>query len=245
MIDYENASIEALTDGYSIDRDNTCTCLLCGKAFEQGEVFPFNDRFFDAAHAIKLHLDMEHPERFAEFINTEIRYLSLTDHQRQLLILFHEGLSDGEIAKRQSVSPSTIRHQRFVFREKAKEAKLYSAMWNMVEKNRKADLLPVHKGATMVDERYEISEEENKKIINDVFLSLDPLKLKVFSKKEKKKIVTLRKIAEKFNPGITYTEKEVNAILGAIYSDFATLRRYLIEYGFMERTKNCSAYWLK
>ena len=82
-------------------------------------------------------------------------------------------------------------------------------------------------------------------LFRSVFESLEPLKLKVFSSKEKKKIVILRKLAEQFQPGRKYTEKEVNEILGAVYDDYAMLRRYLIEYGYMERTKDCSSYWLK
>ena len=95
----------------------------------------------------------------------------------------------------------------------------------------------------MVDERYVITEEENQKILENVFYSLEPLKLKVFSKKEKKKIVILRQVAAQFESGRTYTEREVNAILKEIWDDFATMRRYLIEYGYLDRTTDGSSYW--
>jgi len=97
----------------------------------------------------------------------------------------------------------------------------------------------------MVDDRYSITKSEEEKILASVFESLQPLKLKVFSSKEKKKIVTLRKIASQFEQGRKYTEKEVNFTLITIYEDFATIRRYLVEYGFMERTNDCKEYWLK
>ena len=54
----------------------------------------------------------------------------------------------------------------------------------------------------------------------------------------------LGKIAEQFEHGRQYSEKEVNQILKPIFEDFATLRRYLIMYGFMERTRDGAAYWL-
>jgi len=95
----------------------------------------------------------------------------------------------------------------------------------------------------MVDERYEITEEESRKILENVFSSLEPLRLKVFSKKEKKKIVILRKVAEQFESGKQYSEPEVNAILKEIWEDFATMRRYLIEYGYLDRTKDGKTYW--
>jgi hypothetical protein len=95
----------------------------------------------------------------------------------------------------------------------------------------------------MVDQRYEITEAENQKILSHVFYSLEPLKLKVFSSKEKKKIVILRRIAEQFEKNKQYTEKEVNSILVDIFEDYCTIRRYLIEYGYMGRTKDGRAYW--
>ena len=95
----------------------------------------------------------------------------------------------------------------------------------------------------MPNERLNIPEEEYRKILGNVFESLDPLRLKVLSSKEKKKLAALQRIAEEFTPGRQYAEKEVNAILKAIYSDFATLRRDLIDYGYLCRTDNCSAYW--
>ena len=71
-----------------------------------------------------------------------------------------------------------------------------------------------------------------------------PLVLKTFSPKEKNKVVILTKIAEQFEKGKTYSEKEINQILKPTYEDHITLRRYLIMYGFMERAKDGSKYWL-
>ena len=68
--------------------------------------------------------------------------------------------------------------------------------------------------------------------------------MKSFSPKEKKKVVILTKIAEQFEKGKLYNEKEVNQILQPIFDDYMSLRRYLIMYGFMERTQDGSKYWL-
>ena len=95
----------------------------------------------------------------------------------------------------------------------------------------------------MADERLLITDEEYQKILGNIFESLDPLRLKVLSSREKKKLVALRRIAEEFEPDRQYSEKEVNAILKAIFPDFATLRRDLIDYGYLKRTADCSAYW--
>lgn len=102
----------------------------------------------------------------------------------------------------------------------------------------------MHAGATMVDERYLATAEETQKIIRICFRSTQPLVLKTFPPKEKKKLVILNLIAQQFQPDRQYSEKEVNQILEEIYTDYVTIRRYLIEYGYMDRTVDCSAYWL-
>lgn len=52
---------------------------------------------------------------------------------------------------------------------------------------------------------------------------------------EKKKLVLLRWLVEKFEKGRTYTEKEVNGIIEPHYADYCTLRRYLVDFGLMSR----------
>ena len=48
----------------------------------------------------------------------------------------------------------------------------------------------------MADERLNITDEEYRKILGNVFESLDPLRLKVISSKEKKKLAALHRIAD-------------------------------------------------
>lgn len=62
--------------------------------------------------------------------------------------------------------------------------------------------------------------------------------------KEKKWLVILRWLVTQFQPGMHYTEKQVNAILTAIHPDYAALRRYLVDYGFMRRERGGGDYWL-
>ena len=44
---------------------------------------------------------------------------------------------------------------------------------------------------------------------------------------------------------LVYNIPASNSVLKLIYEDYATIRRYLIEYGFMERTNDCKEYWVK
>jgi hypothetical protein len=115
----------------------------------------------------------------------------------------------------------------------------------MEEKAAEETIPEIHPGATMIDERYMISVPESEEIIKYYFISTDPPVLRSFPIKEKKKLVVLRVIANQFERDKTYGEREVNRILKPIYEDYVTIRRYLIEYGFMDRTHNCGEYWLK
>lgn len=56
-----------------------------------------------------------------------------------------------------------------------------------------------------------------------------------------KRQVVLDHIAQRFDLGVTYPEREVDAILKTIHEDHAALRRYLVEDGFLTREAN--VYW--
>jgi hypothetical protein len=50
-----------------------------------------------------------------------------------------------------------------------------------------------------------------------------------------KRLVVLDWLAERFEPGKTYPERDVNLLLGMAHADVAALRRYLVDEGFLER----------
>lgn len=59
--------------------------------------------------------------------------------------------------------------------------------------------------------------------------------------KYSRRLVVLDHIAQRFEPGRHYSEREVNVVLAAIDSDTATVRRYLVDAGFLDRADG--AYW--
>jgi len=82
---------------------------------------------------------------------------------------------------------------------------------------------------------------EDKKVLRDYTVNG---RLTQMPTKEKKWIVVLRWLSTKFEHGMRYTEKQVNAILSPIHEDYATMRRFLVEYGFMRRERGGGDYWL-
>ena len=247
--DISQLSLQALKDGFTFDeKTEYFRCLLCDAAFQQGVVYPSDACYLDAHRAMRRHIETAHGSPAAMLLSQDKRTTGLTDAQKEMLSAFFSGLSDKEIAGLTGTSSATVRSQRFAFREKARQAKVILALSELLtEKPRtKSDtLVDVHGGATMVDERYMVTDAQAEKVEKTFFSSLDPLVLDTFPAREKNKIIILRKISGQFSPAQKYTEKQVNATLKAIYSDFATLRRYLIEYGFMDREKDGSLYWLK
>jgi hypothetical protein len=72
------------------------------------------------------------------------------------------------------------------------------------------------------------------------FLAADG-RLKTIPTKHSKLMVVLDHLAQAFEPGTTYPEAKVNEILQRVHPDYAALRRYLVENGFMTREDN--VYW--
>ncbi len=247
-MDYGKLTLEELEKGYWFDsQSDSYICNYCNRGFAVGQVFAIDGCFYLPEQAAAKHIQSEHGGNLAQLLASDSKYNTLTDNQKELLTLFASDMSDGGIAKKLGVSASTIRHQKFTFREKAKQAKLYLAVFEAVfgQKAVSSDtIIPIHNNARNLDERYVITEGEKARILESCFESLQPLRLKVFSAKEKKKVVILSQIAQLFEPGKTYTEKEINQIIQPVYGDYATIRRYLIMYGFLQREKDGSSYWL-
>ena len=62
-----------------------------------------------------------------------------------------------------------------------------------------------------------------------------------FPAKRSKRLVVLDHAAQQFEIGVRYKEGEVNLKLASLNEDYATLRRYLVDEGFMHREHG--EYW--
>ena len=58
-----------------------------------------------------------------------------------------------------------------------------------------------------------------------------------------KRRVLLDVLAQEFEPGLRYSEQDVNETLARFHPDTAALRRYLVDDEFMERDPTGSLYW--
>lgn len=242
-----SASLEELKRGY-VQEAGHYICLLCGEKTEKGIIYPEDGVLYEAERYMSIHIQNVHQSVFEYLIGLDKKFTGLTDHQNRLLRLFYQGKSDSEIQKEMEIgSASTIRNHRFVLKEKERQAKMFLTMMELLkEKDQHAPSLVVpHKTARMVDDRYHVTEEEKEGIVKKYFPQGSDGPLKAFPPKEKQRLIILREIVQRLTSGRTYGEKEINEILQAVYHDYVLLRRYLIEYGFLDRKPDGSQYWLK
>ncbi|BBI33749.1 DUF2087 domain-containing protein [Cohnella abietis] len=242
-----NSSLEELKQGY-IREPEYFVCLLCGKRTEMGVIYPVGSVYYDAEKFMRKHIEGSHHSVFDYLIGLDKKLTGLTEHQNSLLQLFHQGKSDNEIQQEMGIgSSSTIRNHRFVLKEKERQSKVFLVLMELLkEKDQHAPtIVNVHTTAKMIDDRYNVTQDEVEKVLKKYFPEGTEGALTTFSMKEKYKLIVLREIAKRFVRDTVYTEKEVNQILIAVFDDHVTLRRYLIEYGFLDRKSDGSQYWLK
>lgn len=66
-------------------------------------------------------------------------------------------------------------------------------------------------------------------------------RLHTMPSKRAKRLVVLDHVAQSFELGTVYPEREVDAILKGFHDDHAALRRYLVDEGFLTRDEG--HYW--
>ncbi|MGG7144106.1 DUF2087 domain-containing protein [Clostridium nigeriense] len=245
-----NASIEEIEKGF-IETKEEIKCLVCEEKFEKGRIYEIDGKFYDAIKTAEFHIKERHKSMLTYLLNMNSSYTGISSSQKSVIELIALGYTDKEIAKKLGIANSTIRNYRYKLREKEKQSKLFLATMNLLTKNINKEInmleediiCDAHKGATTLDDRFNISKDEKIKVI-ETYIDENGA-LKSYPSKEKKKIILLEEIIKNFNVGKKYQEKEVNRILKRIFEDYVTIRRALIQYGFLDRSRDCSEYWVK
>jgi len=243
-------SIDDIVNEYKETQD-FFTCVLCGETFEKGRIFEINGKLYDACGAVKKHAKGQHGYTVDYLLNQNPDLTGISEIQQNILKLMSEGKDDKTIAHEVGIAHSTVRNHRFKLREKEKQAKLFVALMKSLEQKTSVPinlsdggvLEELHNTAKMMDDRYNITDTEREKTIKTYMDENGAIKQ--FPAKEKKKIILLREIMNNFVRDREYPEQEVNKILKRIYEDYATVRRALIEYGFLDRSDDCKVYRVK
>lgn len=242
--------IETIVKSYK-EKEHDFICVICEEKFEKGRIFNCNNNLYDAFGAVKNHVKEKHGYTVDYLLNQNVDLIGISEIQNKILKLMSEGNDDKTIAQNLGIAHSTVRNHRFKLREKEKQAKLFVALMESLEQKTRlpinlsaeGKLEELHHTATMMDDRYNITDIEREKAIKTYMDENGAIKQ--FPAKEKKKIILLREIMKNFIKDREYEEQEVNKILHRIYDDHATIRRALIEYGFLERSEDCKIYRVK
>jgi DNA-binding CsgD family transcriptional regulator len=235
-----------LTRGYRRDTVAACLyCIHCAACFDEEQIYPVKGGMVTAARAAREHVEDAHGGAFTALLAMGKQTTGLTEIQETLLRSFREGRSDRETANALGgKSESTIRNHRFQLRRRETEARILVALMALVAEDepKERKLVEYPAGIPQRDERMDVTEEEAVAIETRYLRSSGSPRIVTWPKKQKEKLVLLRKISERFERGRSYTESEVNAILGSVYEDHVTIRRYLIDYRFLERESDGSEY---
>jgi hypothetical protein len=166
--------------------------------------------------------------------NLSLLFKALADPARlRILGLLAERPHAGhELADRLALTPPTISHHvrrlvaaRLVDVEPDAQSRIYSL---------RTDAIREISGSVLSDQVREQATDEENAVLRTFF---DGLRLRQIPASRKKRVIVLRRLLERFVPGHAYPESEVNEILRKAHDDVATLRRELVDYGFMVRDR--------
>ena len=165
-------------------------------------------------------------------------FKSLSDMSRLRII---QSLKQGDmytelLAERLNLTPSTVSfHMKkledagLVISRKEQYYTVYSLNRDMLEKT----LSEVAASEPeQIDEQQKREEVYRQKVIS-AFFEYD--RLRSIPVQRKKKLICYERIAERFEPGRVYEEKEVNAIISPVFEDYCTIRRDMISEGIFRR----------
>lgn len=235
-----NATLEELKLGFTEEADRF-TCLCCGYQVEKGLIYPADERLYEAARFIRRHIEVEHTSPFHYLVSLDKGATGLTDLQRSLLTLFFEGKSDSEVQAELGLgSTSTVRNHRFLLKERERQAKLFLALMELLRAKDQTEESP--KPAAKRGRPAQESPEA--KLLHRFFPQGADGPLLKLPRAHEQRLLVLKEISQRFQRGRGYTEAEVNELLEPIFPDYVTLRRYLVDYGLIDRVPDGSQYWL-
>ncbi len=247
-LSHDSATLGQLIAGYTTG-DNSHDCLFCDATVQKGHIYPQGPELVVAELAMQHHITEVHTSTFQALLSLGKKGTGLSDTQRTLLAHLHDGLTDKEIQPLVGdVSLSTLRNHRFVLREKARQARVFLALMALLETGNQAPgshfiAIPGKRSAD--DDRFAITEAEFNKIVRTHFPDGPDGMMSGLPKRQKRKVAVLIHILTRFDATRRYTQIEVNEILATASADYTTLCRYLVDFGFLGRTRDGSEYWVE
>jgi predicted transcriptional regulator len=173
-------------------------------------------------------------------------FKALADTNRLKIVglLSQQPYSVEQLAALLHLRPSTISHHLSKLSEvglvSAKADSYYNVYQLEEETLQKTRMLFSQQDLASVVEDVDL-DAYDRKVVEDY--SLPDGRLKTIPAQRKKLEAVLRYVVKAFEPGVRYSEKQVNEMLARFHEDTATLRRELVGYGLMQREGGGGEYW--
>ena len=176
-------------------------------------------------------------------------FKALADANRLKMIglLAQQGYSVEELAALLNLKPPTVSHHLSKLAEAGLVTARAEGYYSIYQLNRQAleasarDLLS-EKRMINAAQGVDLNSYNDKVLAS---FSMPDGRLKEIPAQRKKLEVILRHVLKTFEPGVKYSEKQVNQKLARFHEDTATLRRELVGYGFMKREPGGGSYWVE
>lgn len=146
-------------------------------------------------------------------------------------------LTGKDLATLLDLTPATISHHMrkltdagIVMAESDAQRQWYRLNADLLLASRKVAI--AHAPAARTEPGDDVEEAFRQKVLRNFF---DGERLKEIPAQRKRRVIVLQHLLERFKPGREYTEREVNDLLRPAHPDVATLRRELVDYGYLER----------
>lgn len=169
-----------------------------------------------------------------------LKVIADPERLRILALLAEQSCSDAALSRQTDLSTATInQHVRklldsgIVTASGGSPAQTYSLNTELLLSLRQTPLDeaapdPLSSGSGPNDDSARL------KVVRNFF---DGDRLKSIPARQQQKRIVLEHLVRKFEPDRKYPEREVNGILRNAHDDVASLRRYLIDFGFMTRER--------
>ena len=173
-------------------------------------------------------------------------FKALADANRLKIVglLAQQPYSVEQLAAILHLRPSTVSHHLSKLAEvglvSAKADSYYNIYRLEEESLQKTRLLFSQQDLAAVVEDVDL-DAYDRKVVEDY--SLPDGRLKTIPSQRKKLEAILRYVVKAFEPGVRYSEKQVNEMLSRFHEDVASLRRELIGFGLMGRASDGTEYW--
>ena len=173
-------------------------------------------------------------------------FKALADANRLKIVglLAQQPYSVEQLAAILELRPSTISHHLSKLAEvglvSARADSYYNVYQLEEETLQKTRLLFSQQDLAAVVEDVDLNAYD-RKVVEDY--STTDGRLKTIPAQRKKLEAVLRYVITAFEPGVRYSEKQVNDMLSRYHDDTATLRRELVGYGLMQREGGGGEYW--